>query len=373
MGTHSTYKPLTITTELTFRSGKTYSWGSSYNRVSQREFKEVIEGDHHSPTAYLVWKEKVFPQAFIATYKTGRKRRFGTYSEAETFGLGSKYGAVTNGLPNVSHSTRRQAVMRAYSQLENKRINLGESLAEAKRTGQMVASKIGKVAQAYAFARRGKWKYAARALGVPFKKNFYKIKGWANKWLALQFGWLPLLSDGYNGVQLLIEKIRNDDDPWEIEAQGTAFQPSPFNKLQSLAFKWKGSFKGSARCVMKYKVEKQHLRGLTSLGLSNPASLAWDLLPYSFVVDWFVKVGAFLSALGASAGAVWSSGQVTLKAKGNLTVTSIWSGYLSTPTWRVDSSAFQRIPLGAPPAAVVTFDFGIDLWRIVTGIALLKK
>ncbi len=31
-----------------------------------------------------------------------------------------------------------------------------------------------------------------------------------------------------------------------------------------------------------------------NLGLANPAIVVWELIPFSFVVDWFVTVGQFL-------------------------------------------------------------------------------
>jgi hypothetical protein len=33
------------------------------------------------------------------------------------------------------------------------------------------------------------------------------------------------------------------------------------------------------------------------LGFLNPALVAWELVPFSFVVDWFVNVGAVISSM----------------------------------------------------------------------------
>lgn len=44
------------------------------------------------------------------------------------------------------------------------------------------------------------------------------------------------------------------------------------------------------------------LRQLNGLGLLNPALLWWELLPYSFVVDWFLPVGDVLTSLTAGIG-----------------------------------------------------------------------
>jgi hypothetical protein len=33
------------------------------------------------------------------------------------------------------------------------------------------------------------------------------------------------------------------------------------------------------------------------LGLLDPLSVAWELLPWSFVIDWFIPIGAYLDVL----------------------------------------------------------------------------
>jgi hypothetical protein len=49
----------------------------------------------------------------------------------------------------------------------------------------------------------------------------------------------------------------------------------------------------------------------TSLGLTNPALVAWELVPFSFVVDWALPIGDWLSSLDAMLGYdsnnTWSS------------------------------------------------------------------
>jgi len=44
------------------------------------------------------------------------------------------------------------------------------------------------------------------------------------------------------------------------------------------------------------------------MGLINPAEVAWELTPWSFVVDWFIPVGNFLEALTARAGVTFIDG-----------------------------------------------------------------
>lgn len=43
-------------------------------------------------------------------------------------------------------------------------------------------------------------------------------------------------------------------------------------------------------------VENPNLHRATTLGLTNPAAIAWELVPFSFVVDWFIPIGNFLNS-----------------------------------------------------------------------------
>ena len=36
----------------------------------------------------------------------------------------------------------------------------------------------------------------------------------------------------------------------------------------------------------------------SSLGLANPALVAWELVPFSFVIDWVLPIGSWLTATG---------------------------------------------------------------------------
>jgi hypothetical protein len=42
-------------------------------------------------------------------------------------------------------------------------------------------------------------------------------------------------------------------------------------------------------------IENLDLALASQLGVVNPASIAWELIPFSFIVDWFLNVGDFLN------------------------------------------------------------------------------
>jgi hypothetical protein len=50
----------------------------------------------------------------------------------------------------------------------------------------------------------------------------------------------------------------------------------------------------------RFKAVVTHINEAALVGLTDPASLIWEKLPYSFVADWILPVGDYLSASALS-------------------------------------------------------------------------
>jgi hypothetical protein len=70
---------------------------------------------------------------------------------------------------------------------------------------------------------------------------------------------------------------------------------------------------GFARVTMSGHIvaTDQTVASLRDYGLINIAENAWELIPFSFVVDWFVGVGDFLHNITALAGLTFENGSIT--------------------------------------------------------------
>lgn len=63
----------------------------------------------------------------------------------------------------------------------------------------------------------------------------------------------------------------------------------------------------TTRCY--YVKESSALRQAAQWNLGiNPLLTAWELVPYSFVVDWFIPIGDFIGQFGSSVGLKFISG-----------------------------------------------------------------
>jgi len=67
----------------------------------------------------------------------------------------------------------------------------------------------------------------------------------------------------------------------------------------------------TVRMVLRYKVASAGVSFLAQTGFTNPLNLGWELLPFSFVVDWFVGIGPYLEARSAWDGLTFVDGSQT--------------------------------------------------------------
>lgn len=110
----------------------------------------------------------------------------------------------------------------------------------------------------------------------------------SDSWLELQYGWLPLMGDIYT----LSEQIANLDKPKKRRLRVSSF--IGINPVVGFP----GVAAGGGRFtkqIIAY-VEEDRASWPEALGLLDPELLAWELLPFSFVADWFLPIGNWLQA-----------------------------------------------------------------------------
>lgn len=128
-------------------------------------------------------------------------------------------------------------------------------------------------------------------------------KEFSSAWLELQYGWLPLLSDAEEGAQFLAHQLNS---PLQ-----TTYRTSVTKRaVHSRATQWQkcpGFGRGTGpgrqfyrRSLIARIKEKDSIPKL--LGLTTLESVAWELTPWSFVIDWFIPIGDWLSARGHAQG-----------------------------------------------------------------------
>jgi hypothetical protein len=96
------------------------------------------------------------------------------------------------------------------------------------------------------------------------------------------------------------------------------------------------------RFVMRFRTDS-HLKAYAAqTGFTNPLNLAWEILPFSFVLDWFLPIGPYLETLSAFDGLVLVDGSKTEFMKQDVTlVVRLSEVVMSSQPWRkMSESAF---------------------------------
>lgn len=127
----------------------------------------------------------------------------------------------------------------------------------------------------------------SRALNYRARRKALSSKDPASQWLAFQYGWLPLMSDIHEGV-LAIGKMRQE---FEMTVRVRASSKDVYHPANQRL-----DCERTAGVSRKYVLKEPPSANL-QLGLIDPLSVAWELVPFSFVVDWFLPVGSFLENL----------------------------------------------------------------------------
>lgn len=255
--------------------------------------------------------------------------------------------------------------------------------------GQKAISMIGDNAFALRLALgslvRKDWKGLAAALNVDrahARKVIQDPRGTlSNKWLQLQYGWLPVVSDMEAGAQWLAEAVNNfDAGATKVSARRT-FETDERITAGSTQYAF-------TRKVTTFKLQYIIYGVQTSPvylpSLATVASVAWEKLPYSFVADWVVPISSYLQAMRTAS-------DIRGTVVRTLTTDSLWmdpktgsgiygfgnmSGILGPPRKRVITMARTISSEISPPSPLggIANDSSFLSWRrAYSAIALLAQ
>jgi hypothetical protein len=290
--------------------------GVSYKRVGQR----------YRQTKPISMPLPFFAQITRKEHDSGNPVYFGSI----------ELDALTPDVVPGSAQHSAAALTKAYEELRGKindQAQLGAAIAEHGQATKMIYTRGKQILDLIRQIRRGDLvgaaasvKLAAVPKGASVKKSF------ASNWLEFSFGWRPMVGDINNACSVLENPIKS------IRPNGKGYSgPLPWIRTSGSKVNWlvTGYDEDNrvhhvyARTGCEVTITNPNLFLFQSLGLANPMTVAWEVIPFSFVVDWFVSVEQFLSS-----GTDWLG----------LGVTNAWH----TQYWRSVVYKESRNPFASP-------------------------
>lgn len=226
----------------------------------------------------------------------------------------------SDGAPSVSFPSARRARFAAYqvgydrfvSRIKaGKSASLGVTLAEISESAHMIQARAHSLVNSVIAVKNRDFGLLYRSLfldksgrdkarKIVTKKKV--LRDFSSVYLELIFGWRPLVEDIGSCVEVLQRGFRtgkivskakfefHDEDPLFLGfANGTI----------------------AARFEAWIKTSNPNIRLANELGFINPAQVAWDVIPFSFLVNWFVPVSQFLGSYSAFWGIELSNASIT--------------------------------------------------------------
>lgn len=271
-------------------------------------------------------------------------------------------------------------------------------LAEAGRTAQMVTQRAGDLVNLLRHLRRGdarqfllglrntlssgEMSRTLRTYNRDRKINGVRRSG-ANLWLESWYGWVPFVSDVYDAFTTL--QSLSDLD----HAMVGVTRAKVWSKIDRIGFD--GTEISGSEAVRYYSPYSESRTGVwrwkptdfyipAKLGLLNPLSVAWEVLPFSFVADWFIPIGSWIDTLDAPLRAEHVGGSYGTKRewittevlrKKSSTDPKSYSGFSRARQLYIHRTAMSAMP--HPGLALLRLKTGQGRWHVATATALLTQ
>jgi len=254
--------------------------------------------------------------------------------------IGAPIIANLNNPPSINSSMRNECETKALLDLADAKANIGENLATLSQILRLVKDPLSTLVKEFQKVRRDKNLWGLIYKSARDLNQGKALNGPAKEYLKYVYGWKPLVSDIYGIIELAKDANKR---PLLINARGVSKREQ---FLDEAAFQ-SGSDRirtttsdataiSTSVCSLWATPDPNWAgsRTLNQLGLLNPASLAWELVPASFVIDWALPIGPVLQALTATAGLSFVDGSTSQR------VSARWryeQGHYAQPGYAITS------------------------------------
>lgn len=286
--------------------------------------------------------------------------------ELKTYGDRATWG------PPLESAAYKKAYDRFYEAIGDQ-AEMGLLAAERREAFGLVALRALTLVKAFRALRKGRFRDFIKALDtrpVPRHRRtkWTRPKDASALWLEYWFGWSPLVADIGNVVDVLQGDVPSGQ---RLRGRGTAKTKRKTTTTGPVS--WAVEQDARFRCQIFGVVEvtNHDLYLANKLGFVNPTLIAWELVPFSFLVDWFYPVGDFLASMTNNVGIkvtdIWVSETSVVKCTEDVIRVTGTARYKATYV----RSSRRKVTSLPRPELVFNVPSRLSLTRAATAISLL--
>lgn len=389
-----------VTTNTTTYGSRGSTKVRHYEKTWQRTigYKDIIRGKQRLPD---------HPFSLFTWEKNGSLVSFGTTSFHPTTG---KMTTFNNTVDDPAYwasmveppplTTQVELVQKLVKKQRGEAVNHPVAILEARKTASMVTSRAIDLVNLLRALRRGDvgrfLDGLKEAVSGPDRRRSVKIfnkqygvdpsRAAANIWLEYQYGWTPFMNDVHNSFNVLTELteqpfaqdgrtrvkvFRGSNEPYLADPALTANNPRLLQR-EVVRREWRRAV-WHWYPVLGYWPAK--------FGALNPATIAWELIPFSFIADWFLPIGDYLAQMdtdyrinhrGGTYGFKQHTSyiQVAMPKQSSQTARYHAGGTASVEITRVVQTPIQSVPFFGIGDILLSPKIGAA--RAISAIALLR-
>lgn len=233
-----------------------------------------------------------------------------TFTGVTPFRLYGGYSAPPGGnslgsfIPSWDGNDDINLINRLKTKVRGSDFNMGVFLGEGHETLRMIGDTALTLASSLRSLRKGDVYSASRTL-LKHGKPLYKgpltresvrrgaVDQLSYNWLALSWGWMPAVQDMRSGAELLAHKL---NVPFSTRVRVSLNKKRPISFLTADAAGG-GYYRKQIIAILSEPESVPQM-----LGLTDPLSVAWELTPFSMLVDYVTPIGSWLSARSFASG-----------------------------------------------------------------------
>lgn len=154
-------------------------------------------------------------------------------------------------------------------------------------------TKLGKYSPRSNYTKSGKYRPRTPYQRASSFENDHRDVELSRRWLEASYGWRPLLNDVHGAAEALanhIYKTRQKKFRVTLKRTNDRAETGPNTTDTCFATRYE-------RIIYVFTVDESLPSESVLLGMQNPATVLWELVPWSFAADWFLPIGDYLQAL----------------------------------------------------------------------------